>query len=115
MSKNQIEEKTFFCETCEKHFSFRNKERHLETKYHIKRYEIKIFFETIKENIKNSNKKEGGDIVKSITDSRWIPKFFKTEHGELHLTGHNSHKFHNFLGPMTRLDIRLDENDIPKP
>jgi len=33
----------------------------------------------------------------------------KTKYGELHLPGKN------YCGPLTRLDIRLNENDIPKP
>jgi len=41
--------------------------------------------------------------------SKYIPKFMKTNYGELHLPGKN------YCGPLTRLAIWLDENDIPKP
>ena len=86
--------KTFFCETCEKYLTIKNKERHLKSKYHKKR-DKKI---QSKINIKID--KSGGDIQKSITESKLIPKFLKTPYGELHLPGHNGHKFHNFLGQL---------------
>ena len=49
----------------------------------------------------------GGDIQKS---SEKLPGFIWAKYpNEKHLPGYN------YLGPGTRLDIRLDANDIPKP
>ncbi|ESO83310.1 hypothetical protein LOTGIDRAFT_176253 [Lottia gigantea] len=48
-----------------------------------------------------------GDIQKSLGS---LPGFPWAKYpGEKHLPGHN------YTGPGTRLDLRLDENDIPKP
>ncbi|ESO88563.1 hypothetical protein LOTGIDRAFT_165346 [Lottia gigantea] len=48
-----------------------------------------------------------GDIQKSLGS---LPGFPWAKYpGEKHLLGHN------YTGPGTRLDLRLDENDIPKP
>ena len=50
----------------------------------------------------------GGDLqTRSASIAKYIPKFMKTKYGELHLPGKN------YCGPLTRLDIRLDENDVP--
>ena len=49
----------------------------------------------------------GGDIQKF---SSKLPGFIWREYpGKKHAPGHS------YLGPGTRLDIRLDENNIPKP
>ncbi|ESO85886.1 hypothetical protein LOTGIDRAFT_167640 [Lottia gigantea] len=49
----------------------------------------------------------GSDIRKSLGS---LPGFPWTKYpGEKHLPGHN------YTGPVTRLDLRLDENDKPKP
>ena len=92
----------FYCNICEKNLSLKNIKRHEKSNYHIKRLKLK-----------NGTFFEGGDIQKSLTQSKWIPKFLKTEYGELHLPGHNGHKFHSYLGPGSRLDIRLNNNDQP--
>src|SRR3977135_3277736 len=44
--------------------------------------------------------KTGGDFLDSITGGKLFP-------GELHLP------FHNFTGPFTRTDLRLNENLVP--
>ena len=52
----------------------------------------------------------------NFLDGFWLRGFafcyavtkFKTKYGELHLPGKN------YCGPLTRLDIRLDEHDVPK-
>jgi len=81
---------SYFCEICKKNISKSNKSKHEKTKIH--------------------NLKKGGDLQQnSAKIAKYIPKFMKTKYGELHLPGKN------FCGPLTRLDIRLDENDIPKP
>ena len=52
----------------------------------------------------------GGDLQQnSAKIAKYIPKFMKTKYGELHLPGKI------YCGPLTRLDIRLDENDVSKP
>jgi len=80
---------SYFCEFCKKNISKSNKAKHLKTKKH-------------------SNNKMGGDLQQnSAKIAKYIPKFMKTKYGELHLPGKN------YCGPLTRLDIRLDENDIP--
>ncbi|ESO98467.1 hypothetical protein LOTGIDRAFT_174278 [Lottia gigantea] len=48
-----------------------------------------------------------GDIQKSLGSHPGFP--WAKYPGEKHLPGHN------YTGPGTRLDLRLDENDIPKP
>ena len=58
---------------------------------------------------KSQNLKQyfGGDIQKF---SSKLPGFIWAKYkGEKHLPSYN------YLGPGTRLDIRLDENNIPKP
>jgi len=51
---------------------------------------------------------EGGDIQANLSKySKYIPNLMKTNYGELHLPGKN------YCGPLTRLDIRLDENNEP--
>ncbi|ESO92069.1 hypothetical protein LOTGIDRAFT_163073 [Lottia gigantea] len=49
----------------------------------------------------------GSDIKKSLGSLPGFP--WETYSGEKHLLGHN------YTGPGTRLDLRLDENDKPKP
>ncbi|ESO82846.1 hypothetical protein LOTGIDRAFT_155882 [Lottia gigantea] len=53
------------------------------------------------------DKKTGKDIQKSLG---YLPGFPWAKYsGEKHLPGHN------YTGPGTRLDLRLDQNDKPKP
>ena len=55
----------------------------------------------------NLKKYFGGDIQKF---SQNLPGFIWAKYkGEKHLPSYN------YLGPGTRLDIRLNENNIPKP
>jgi len=83
----------YFCEFCTKNVSKSNKAKHLKTKKHL-----------------NNKNKKGGDLLQnSVKLSKYIPKFMKTKYGELHLPRKN------YCGPLTCLDIGLDENDIPKP
>ncbi len=52
-------------------------------------------------------KKAGGDIQNLLSNLPGLP--FAKYPGEKHIPGYN------YCGPGTRLDIRLDENDNPKP
>ena len=78
---------TYFCNSCKKDISKSNKAKHERTKIH------QIL----------SNNTYGGDI-QSFTSK--FPGFPWSKY-------HREHN--NYAGPDTRLDIRLDENDNPKP
>ena len=83
---------SYYCTYCNKEISKSNKAKHERTKIH------------------NRNFYKGSDIQQSSsTIAKFIPGFLKTKYGELHLPGHN------FTGPLTRLDLRLDSNDKPLP
>jgi len=86
--------KTYLCNYCDATLSKGNKAKHERTKKHLKN---KVSFV----------EKKGSDLQ---TLSSKLPNFpWSKYNGEHHLPGFN------FLGPGTRLDIRLDENDVPKP
>jgi hypothetical protein len=56
-----------------------------------------------------ANELSGGDLLvalRKLTSNTQLPR--QTFPGELHLPGHQ------FIGPGTRLDLRPDDDDIPK-
>ena len=82
---------TYFCNSCKKDISKSNKAKHERTNIHQRL----------------SNNTYGGDLQ---SFSSKLPDFLWSKYpGEHHLPSYN------YLGPGTRLDIRLDENDNPKP
>ena len=78
---------SYFCEICKKNISKSNKAKHEKTKKHLNNF-------------------KGGDLQ---TMSTKLPDFPWTKYkGEHHLPKYS------YAGPGTRLDIRLDEKDVPK-
>ena len=101
MSKSRGE---YTCNICNKTFNKANKAKHEKTKKHIQN---KAPHEITKIDIQNIEQKEGGDLQSA---SSKLPNFPWAKYsGEHHLPKHN------YTGPGTRLDIRLDENNNPKP
>jgi hypothetical protein len=83
----------YFCNQCSKFISKANKAKHEKTQKHLN-------------NVISINPK-GGDLQ---TVSKKLPDFPWSKYkGEHHLPGHQ------YAGPGTRLDIRLDENNQPNP
>ena len=79
----------YFCTKCVKYISKANKAKHEKTQKHL------------------SLSEKGGDLQ---TISKKLPDFPWSKYkGEHHLPGHQ------YAGPGTRLDIRLDENNHPNP
>ena len=57
----------------------------------------------------------GGDLQSQITGNRFLKYFTTTPYGELHLRTLNpfnkTNPTHNYTGPLTKLDIRLENYD----
>ena len=85
-----MSKKFYFCTVCKKEISTANKAKHERTKIHQRYYQYK-----------------GGDLQQTICKGPGLP--WAKYQGEKHLPGYN------YAGPCTSLDIRLDENDNPKP
>ena len=126
-----------YCKICEKYISYKNYSHHLKTKKHSNNLlknndknndennenndknkklsnevrEPKVRFTKRKTKIgadRTSSATHGGDIRDSSLKLLPNPSWQKYP-GEKHL------KNYNYCGPGTRLDIRLDENNNPKP
>ena len=95
-----------FCKICNKEISKNQKARHEKSKKHL-RNSGSANISNLKQGGDNLQSSSGGDLQ---TISSKLPGFPWAKYkGEHHLPGHN------YTGPGTRLDIRLDENNIPKP
>ena len=57
----------------------------------------------------------GGDIQQTIANSKFLKNFTTTPYGEFHLKTLNpfnkTNPVHNFGGPNTKLDLRLENYD----
>jgi len=107
---------SYYCSECKKYMTRKNLNRHLKTQLHIdnvKKADL-IQFDSEPNTdptpvIKPITKPiiKGGDLQ---TISKKLPDFPWSKYkGEHHLPGHQ------YAGPGTRLDIRLDENNNPNP